>query len=1068
MNTRRALLTGAFHPALEDALLSDLAAHVRRDPLGPAAVVVPTNLLGLRLSRLLAKRLASERPDPAAPGGHANVRFMTLKDLAVAHAPAPLPGGRALLPENGDEIALRRVLGSGAANGGHFEPIADRPGFAAALLTTIGNLKEACYTPRALEDAAARAGLLGRGKRGKLAEVARLWRLYEEFLEQESWADTHDLMAAAAREIEEGRPGAPPPLFVYGFYDLNALQKRLVTASCATADARVYFPWLELRSFRYAAPTLRWFESLGFERSPVGPTEGPGVPLPKTRLLISAPGEAREAREDVRAIVALVEEHGLSFQDVGVLLRSPDPHSDLFAGELSQAGASPYIESPRPLAHARAGRSLLKLVDAVASDFGRIELVEFLSVADLAVADAPVSDWNKASLLAGIVKGADEWASSLEALAARIEASRPGGSFRSEHGHLLKPIGALVALLRDLLPPLAAIPKRATPAAFLDAIEDVLGRFTKDEGRDEVLKAAGALRALSPVAGSVTFTEFAELLRTVLDGSAKRAEKFGVGGPSVLSLMSARGLSFRAVVVPGLVEKVFPSHRRQDPILLDADRRALNAARGNDPLAALPERAAGAEEEDLLFHLATAAATDVIVLSWPRLDPATARPRVPSRFALLAAGEMEGGPLNYDDLDRSRHVRRVSLARRFPETRLASLTRAEFDGCSVLEATRTGDASEVAYLVQEETPLRNGLAMEAARFGSAFFTEYDGATVSEDARSAVRELAGLSREGCPADVAIAATSLEDYARCPFSFFMRRVLGIEPLEEPEDAAAPTPLERGELYHAVLDAFLKHAREAGRIPLSRDDLPALLDAAADIASSGRWAFAARPGSRDLELLSLRRNLALWLWSEVTTDSRFRPAYFEARFGGAARPDDDTELSLDAPVPFEALGGVRVGFRGKIDRIDIDAAGGAAMVIDYKTGSPDQKAGALFDRGRKLQLPVYILAAQAMLDAAGIAGRVEGAEYRYVTRAERREARSLSRERLDGAREGFAKAVGLIVKGIGDGMFFPWPEENRCDSCDFRSACGTNSVVLALARMKRGDRRAGFFVEGLAVIE
>ncbi len=456
------------------------------------------------------------------------------------------------------------------------------------------------------------------------------------------------------------------------------------------------------------------------------------------------------------------------------------------------------------------------------------------------------------------------------------------------------------------------------------------------------------------------------------------------------------------------------------------------------------------------------------MLSWPRLDPATARPRVPSRFALLAAGEIEGGPLNYDDLDRSRHVRRISLARRFPETRLAALTRAEFDGCSVLEAARTGDASEVAYLVQEETPLRNGLAMESARFGSTFFTEYDGATVSQEARSAVRVLAGLSREGCPADVAIAATSLEDYARCPFSFFMRRVLGIEPLEEPEDAAAPTPLERGSLYHAVLDAFLRRARADGRIALSRGDLDTLLDTAGNIVSSGRWTFAARPGSRDLELLSLRRNVALWLWSEVTAGSRFRPAYFEARFGGAARPDDDTELSLDAPVPFEALGGVRVGFRGKIDRIDIDPASGGALVIDYKTGSPDQKAGALFDRGRRLQLPVYILAAQAMLDASGLAGRVEGAEYRYVTRAETREARSLSRERLEGAREDFARAVGLIVKGIGDGMFFPWPEENRCDSCDFRSACGTNSVVLALARMKRGDGRAGFFVEGLAVIE
>ena len=456
------------------------------------------------------------------------------------------------------------------------------------------------------------------------------------------------------------------------------------------------------------------------------------------------------------------------------------------------------------------------------------------------------------------------------------------------------------------------------------------------------------------------------------------------------------------------------------------------------------------------------------MLSWPRLDPATARPRIPSRFALLAAGEIEGSPLDYEKLDRSPHVRRIPLARRFPEERRDALTRAEFDGCSILSALAAGDPSEVAYLVQEEGPLRDGLAMEAARFGSPFFTAYDGATVSKEAAGAVRELAGLTREGSAADVAIAATSLEDYARCPFSFFMRRVLGIEPLEEPEEAAAPTPLERGELYHAVLDAFLKRARQAGRLPLSGDHLDALLRAAEETAASGRWTFAARPGSRDLELLALRRNLALWLWSEVTGGSTLRPAYFEARFGGQARPDDDTEMSLAAPVPFEAAGGVRVGFRGKIDRIDIDPESGAAVVIDYKTGSPDPGADALFDRGRRLQLPVYILAAQAMLDAAGAAGRVEGAEYRYVTRAEKREARRLSRKQLDGSLDDFRKAVGLIVKGISEGMFFAWPEENRCDCCDYRSACGAGSVVLALARMKQGDRRAKFFTEGLAAIE
>ncbi|MBM3308398.1 MAG: hypothetical protein FJY74_08735, partial [Candidatus Eisenbacteria bacterium] len=582
MTERDALLTGAFHPALEDALLSGLAEHARREPGAPALVVVPTNLLGLRLSRRLAERIAAAAPaardeagSTAPTAGHANVRFMTLKDLAARHAPTPLPGGRALLPDGGDEVVLRRVLDGGGAAGGYFEPIADRPGFARALLSTIGDLKEACYTPDALESAAVRAGLARPRRPSKLAEVVRVWRLYEALLEKEGWADERDMMTAAADALASkgagGRAAPLPPLFLYGFYDLNALQKRLVAACCAATETRVYVPWADIAAFRYARPTLEWFESLGLPREHVGEREGRDVPLPgagdpggarpgrsaaAATLPISAPGEAREAREDARTLLGVLEERGLSFQDAGVLLRSQGDYSDLFAEELTQAGARPYVETPCPLARTPAGRAALALVDAVASDFGRIEVMEFLGVADLAREGAPdaarrdrddappVSDWNKASVLAGIVKGAGGWVGALESLAASIEAAPADGSFRTEHGHLARPIASLIAILRELIPPLAGLaPGRgrtqaAEISAYADAVEATLTRFAAREGLDEVLDTVSSLRALAPVAGPVTLSRFAELLREALGAPQKRGEKFESGGPAVLSLMS--------------------------------------------------------------------------------------------------------------------------------------------------------------------------------------------------------------------------------------------------------------------------------------------------------------------------------------------------------------------------------------------------------------------------------------------------------------------------------------------------------------------------------------------------
>ncbi len=94
------LVCAEFHDGLEDALLTWLSATAEADPLAERWVVVPSNPLGIHLSRELAKR----------SGGHLNVRFMTLKDLARRAAGTPLPGGRTLVPRGGEELLLRRLL----------------------------------------------------------------------------------------------------------------------------------------------------------------------------------------------------------------------------------------------------------------------------------------------------------------------------------------------------------------------------------------------------------------------------------------------------------------------------------------------------------------------------------------------------------------------------------------------------------------------------------------------------------------------------------------------------------------------------------------------------------------------------------------------------------------------------------------------------------------------------------------------------------------------------------------------------------------------------------------------
>ncbi|MCK4409551.1 MAG: exodeoxyribonuclease V subunit gamma, partial [Candidatus Eisenbacteria sp.] len=623
----------------------------------------------------------------------------------------------------------------------------------------------------------------------------------------------------------------------------------------------------------------------------------------------------------------------------------------------------------------------------------------------------------------------------------------------------------LVELLTGSLSPVAA---KTTISEFLDLLLGVFCEVTRESSeRSEVLTAASEMRSLSDVAGPVTFAYFMELLRSHLDSPSRRSERFGRGGPSVLNVMAARGLRFGTVIIPGLVEKKFPATHRQDPVLLDSERERLNRARGDDPLAELAIRASAVDEERLLFRLAVESAADALILSFPRLDPADARPRVPSVFVLRALEEKTGERHDYERLEASEHVTRVPLSLRFPDERGRSLTREEFDGCSVLAALRTGDLSEISYLVQEDGPLPRRLRMEEARWGSPFFTEYDAAFTSQDAIRAVRELSGFGRGGMQEHQTVAPTTLEDYARCPFRFLMRHVLDIEPVSEPEEALALSPLERGSLYHEVLETFMRRAKAENRLPLVASDRDDLLATARRLGESEQWSLAAIRGARDLETGNLISSLALWFASELLDDSPYVPAHFEARFGGHARPGDDPELSIEDGVPFTGAGGVDLRFGGRIDRVDVTADGARARVIDYKTGKPRSKGKKVLDRGKLLQLPIYLLAAERMLKLHGAGATVETAEYLYVSGRGGPSSLTFTREELENARENLARAVGLIMGGIASGMFVAYPPDlSDCRHCDYADACG--SAAVALATMKSGDPLAAFFVQDLTEIE
>jgi hypothetical protein len=107
---------------------------------------------------------------------------------------------------------------------------------------------------------------------------------------------------------------------------------------------------------------------------------------------------------------------------------------------------------------------------------------------------------------------------------------------------------------------------------------------------------------------------------------------------------AARGLSFEAVFVPGLAEKMFPRKIVEEPILLDAVREQIGES--------LVTNQSRLEAERLAMALAAGAAERRICFSYPRLDLDQARPRVPSFYALEAVRAAEGVLPDFAELAR--------------------------------------------------------------------------------------------------------------------------------------------------------------------------------------------------------------------------------------------------------------------------------------------------------------------------------------------------------------------------------------------------------------------------------
>ena len=974
-------------------------------------------------------------------------RFTLGRLAATVAAEAMAERGLSPLSPLGVEAVCARVVHQLRGRLGRFDPVAHQPGLPRALSRTLQETRLAGARPggdlgRVLE--AYEAEL----RRGGLADRAEVFRLA---LEAESPllglpAVLVDLPLRASLEERFLARLSGPVLAASPASDADRIARALgVTPRQLDERAETSLARVQQRLF----------------------VEGiaPAAPLGDDVLLISAPGESRECVEIAR-LVRREAERGIPLDRMAVLLRAPAQYRPLLEEAFARAGIPAHFASgtlrPDP-----AGRAFLALLACAGEGLSARRFAEYLSLGEVPQAisgapppalapgdrwvppdaeltarpgeeqppaedpvqpenvEAPVvagtlrapRRWEQLLIDAAVIGGRHRWKRRLDGLQGQLRTKLRAADDEARSQGLQRQLDDLAAL-RDfalpLLDSLEGLPASATWGEWLDPLTALASRALRSPAR--VLSLLAELAPMGPV-GPVSLGEVRLVLsRRLTELSVPPAGK-RQGQVYVAPVAAARGLSFDAVFVPGLAEKLFPQKVVEDPLLRDRERRELSG------LETSPDRVAA---ERLALRLAVGAARAKVVLSWPRIDLSQGRARVPSFYGLEVIRAAEGTLPAFSEL--SRRAEQATQARAgwpAPRDAAEAIDEAEHDLALLERAFRQPQSSRgtAAYLLQANAHLRRALRTRARRWLRRW-TPADGIV-----QPGPEALATLQAHQ-PGARSYSPTALQNYASCPYRFVLQAIHRLAPREVPEGIDEIDPLSRGSLIHEVQYELLRELADAGLLPVR--DLPAAqerLESVVDRVAS-RWEDDLAPAIdrvwKDC-ITGVKLDLREWL-RRMGEDQGWTPWRFELSFGLPEISQRDPHSSKEA---VELDEGIRL--RGSIDLVE-RAADGSLRATDHKTGKAWAKPGTVIGGGATLQPALYALALEKLFPGS----RIEGGRLYYCTHTGDFTSIPVA---LDAqARGSVQKLAQTLGEAISQGFLPAAPRDDReCGRCDYLVVCG-----------------------------
>lgn len=400
---------------------------------------------------------------------------------------------------------------------------------------------------------------------------------------------------------------------------------------------------------------------------------------------------------------------------------------------------------------------------------------------------------------------------------------------------------------------------------------------------------------------------------------------------------------YRIVYVGGLNHGEFPVLHREHPVLSDAERKAT--ASEEAALDTAEDRRRG---EAYFFYMAVTRASEELVLSrftaddqgratavsawWTAaqavftetlptertgpddLVPALSRLKTPKDLLRAMGGELSSRAVNFSS-------DAVNLSAGSSPVRALE---AAWDGLEAEERSRAGFGETSAEFEARSARLSRPASVDPARLGPDAF-----------------------RRRKP----WSATEAQALRQCRFKYFAQYGIGIRP------PVVTTPVMReGEVWHKALEILMRQwfARPNSKLP-ALDAFLKSAQRAMDEALTQHPLVPERYYSRTARLDRIRRRwprVVASEWKNLQDTRTLTPVLFEAGFGLVENgiPSEKGAFAVE-------VGGERLEFQGKIDRVDADPVTRRAMAADYKSGEGFKPAE--LKKGMRFQAVLYALA-------------------------------------------------------------------------------------------------------------